>query len=74
MEVTNSFKRLDQIDRVLEVLWIEIRDIVHEAVIRAIPKGGGECKKTTWLSEDALQIVEGRREVKGKEKKEDISI
>ena len=30
----------------------------------------GEMQKTKWLSEEALQIAEKRREVKGKEEKE----
>ena len=46
-------------------LWIEVCDIVQEAVIKIILKKK-KCKKATWLSEDALQIVEKRREVKGK--------
>ena len=33
-------------------------------------QGGGECKKAKWLSENALQIAEKRREAKGKEEKE----
>ena len=38
MEVTNRFKGLDLIDRLPEELWIEVRDIVQEAVIKIIPK------------------------------------
>ena len=38
MEVTNRFKGLDLIDRVPEELWMEVRDIVQEAVIKIIPK------------------------------------
>ena len=38
VEVTNSFKGLDLIDRVPEELWMEIRDIVQEAVVKTIPK------------------------------------
>ena len=38
MEVTNRFKGLDLIDRVPEELWMEVLDIVHEAVIKTIPK------------------------------------
>ena len=37
-EVTNTFKGLDLIDRVPEQLWMEVRDIVQEAVIKTIPK------------------------------------
>ena len=38
VEVTNRFKGLDLIDRVPEELWMEIRDVVQEAVIKTIPK------------------------------------
>ena len=38
VEVTNRFKGLDLIDRVPEELWIEVHDIVQEAVIKIIPK------------------------------------
>ena len=47
----------------------EVRDIVQEAVIKTIPKKK-KCKKAKWLSEEALQIVEKRREAKGKGEKE----
>ena len=51
-------------------LWTEVRDIVPEAVvIKTIPKKK-KCKKAKWLSEEALQIAEKRREVKGKGEKE----
>ena len=66
MEVTNRFNGLDLIDRVPEELWTEIHDIVLEAGIMTIPKKK-KCKKAKWLSEEALQIAEKRREVKGKE-------
>ena len=69
MEVTNRFKGLDLIDRVPEELWMEVCDIVQEAVIKTIPKKR-KCKKAKWLSEDALQIAETRREAKGKGEKE----
>ena len=68
VEVTNRFKGLDLIDRVPEELWMEVHDIVQEAVIEIIPKIK-KCKKAEWLSEEALQISEKRREVKGKEEK-----
>ena len=48
----------------LEELWTEVRDIVQEKVIKTIPKKK-KCKKAKWLSEEALQIAEKRREVKG---------
>ena len=69
MEVTNRFKELDLIDRVPEELWTEVPDIVQEAGIKAIPKKK-KCKKAKWLSEEALQIDEKRREAKGKDEKE----
>ena len=56
-------------DRVLEKLWTEFHDIVQEAMIKTIPKKR-KCKKAKWLSDEALQIAEKRREVKGNEKKE----
>ena len=72
MEVTNRFKGLDLIDRMPEDLWMEVHDIVQEAVIQTIPKKK-KCKKAKWLSEEALQIAEQRREEKAKKRK-DISI
>ena len=48
-----------------EELWTEVRNIVQEVVNNIIPKKK-KCKKAKWLSEAALQIVEKRREVKGK--------
>ena len=56
-------------DRVPEKLWMEVRDIIQEAVIKTIPKKK-KCQKAKWLSEDALQIAEKRRDVKGKGQKE----
>ena len=54
-EVRNRFKGLDLIDRVPEELWMEVCDIVQEAVIKSIPKKN-KCQKAKWLSEEALQI------------------
>ena len=65
----NSFKGLDLINRVPEELWMEVHDIVQEVVIKTIPKKK-KCKKAKWLSEEALQIAEKRKEAKGKGKKE----
>ena len=56
-----------------EELWTEVHDIVQEAVIKTIPKKK-KCKKAKWLSEEALQIAEKRRGVKGKEERKDIPI
>ena len=69
VEVTNRFKGLDLTDRVPEELWTEVRDTVQEAGIKTIPKKK-KCKKAKWLSEEALQIVEKRREAKDKGEKE----
>ena len=68
MEVANRFKELDLIDRVPEELWTKVHDIVQEAVIKTIPKKK-KCKKAKWLSKEALQIAEKR-----KEKRKDITI
>ena len=69
VEVRNRFKGLDLIDRVPKELWTEVCDIVQEAVIKTIPKKK-KCKNAKWLSEEALQIAEKRREAKDKEEKE----
>ena len=52
-----------------EELWMEVRDIVQEAVIKTIPKKE-KCKKAKLLSDEAIQIAEKRREMKGKGEKE----
>ena len=48
---------------------MEVCDVVQEAVIKTIPKKK-KCKKAKWLSEEALQITDKRREAKGKGEKE----
>ena len=72
MEVTNRFKGLDLTDREPEELWMEVHDIVQEALIKTIPKKE-KCNKAKWLSEEAFQIAEKRREAKGKAEKERYS-
>ena len=62
----NRFKGLDLIDRVPEELWMEVCDTVQEAVIKTIPKKK-KWKKAKWLSEEALQRAEKRKEAKAKE-------
>ena len=52
-----------------EELWMEVCGTVQEAVIKTLPKKK-KCKKAKWLSEEALQIAEKRREAKGKGEKE----
>ena len=56
-------------DRVPEELWTEAHDIVQETGIKSILMEK-KCKKAKWLSEEALQIAEKRREAKDKGEKE----
>ena len=63
----NRFKKLDLVDRVPEELWAEIHNIIQLVVTKTISKKK-KHKKVKWLSEEALQIAEERREVKGKGK------
>ena len=65
MELRNRFKGLDLIDRVPDELWMKVHDIVLETGIKTTPKKK-KCKKTKWLSEEALQIAVKRREAKSK--------
>ena len=67
--MTNRFQGLALIDRVPEELWTDVHDIVQEAVIKTIPKKK-EYKKAKWLSDEALQVAEKRRDAKGKGEKE----
>ena len=69
VEVRSRFKGLDLIDRVLDELWNEVRDIVEETGIKTIPMEK-KCKKAKWLSGEALQIAVKRRESKSKGDKE----
>ena len=59
---------LDLIDRVSEELWMEVCNIIQEAVVKTIPKKK-KCKKAKWLSDEALQIAEKRRQAKSKGEK-----
>ena len=68
----NRFKRLDLIDRMPDELWTKVHDIVQETGIKTIPKKK-KCKKSKWLSEEALQIPVKRREGKSKGEKERYS-
>ena len=70
VEVTNRFKGLDLI-RVPEELQTEFHDTLQQAEIKTIPQKK-KCKKAKWLSEEALQIAEKRREAKGKGEGKDI--
>ena len=68
VKVRNRFKGLDLINRVPDELWTEVCDTVQEPVIKSI-SNKNKCKKAKRLSEEGLQIVVKRREVKGKGKK-----
>ena len=57
------------IDRVPEELCMGVHDTLQQAVIKTLPKKK-KCKKAKWLSEEALQIAEKRRQVKGQGTKE----
>ena len=59
----------EQYVAILEALYYSDCDIVQEAGIKTIPKKK-KCKKSEWLSEEALQIAEKRREAKSKGEKE----
>ena len=67
--MTNRFKGLNLIDRVPDELWTEVCDIVQKTGSKTMPKKN-KCRKAKWLSEEALQIAEKRRETKGKGDKE----
>ena len=68
-EVINRLKGLDLVDRVPEGLWMEVSNIVQEAVTKTI-SNKKKCKKAKWLSEEDLQIAEEIR--KGKGERENI--
>ena len=67
----NRFKGLDLVDRALEELWMEVHNIVQEAVTKTTPKKN-KSKKAKWLSEEALQIAEEEEKPKAREKGKDI--
>ena len=63
----NRFKGSYLVHRVLEKLWIEVHNIVEEAVTKTIPKRK-KCKKAKWLFKEALKIAE-RHERQGRKEK-----
>ena len=69
MEVTNRFKGLNLVDRVSEEQWMEVHNIVQEAMMKTTPNKK-KWKKAKWLSKEALQIAEEGIEAKGKREKE----
>ena len=68
VEGTNRFKGLYLRERVPQELWMEVHDIVQEAVIKTIPKKK-KCKKAKGLSEKALQIAEKKKRTERQRKK-----
>ena len=54
-----------------EELWMEVCDIVQEAVIKTIPKKE-KCKKAKWLSEEALQIAVKKKRSERQRRKEKL--
>ena len=69
VEVMNQFKGLDLVDSVPEELWTEVRNPVQEEETKTISKIK-KYKKAKWLSEEALQRAENKREAKGKGERE----
>ena len=63
------FKGIDLVDRVPEELWREVCKTVKKAAIKTILKKK-KCIKAKWLYEEALQITDEKREVKGQGKRE----
>ena len=68
VEVTNRVKGLDLIDKVPEEVWVEVCNIVQEAVIKTIPKKK-KCKKAKWLSEEDYKQLRKEEKQKAKEAK-----
>ena len=57
----NRFKGLDLVNRMPGELWIEFSNVIQEAVNKTTPKEK-KFKKAKWLSEEASQITEERRD------------
>ena len=73
VEVTNRFKGLDVIDKCLKNYGRRFMTL-YKRQYKARPKGKKKIQKAKWLSEEALQIAEKRREAKAQEKRKDIPI
>ena len=69
MEVTNTLKVFDVVNTVPGELWMKVHNIGQEAANKTILKKK-KSKKAKWLSEEALQIVEEKREAKSKGERE----
>ena len=68
VEVRNRFKGLDLINRLPDEVWTEVHDTIHKRGIKTIPMEK-KCRKSKWLSEEALKIAVKRREAKSKGEK-----
>ena len=73
MEVTNRFKGLDLIDRVPEELWMEVLDIVQEAVIKTIPQKR-DAKRQNGCLRRPYKWLGKEEKRKAKEKRKDTPI
>ena len=60
MEVTNRFKELHLLDRMPKELWMEVCNIVQEAVTKIIPKKK-KFKTAEWLSEKTFTNINSLR-------------
>ena len=68
----NRFKGLDSVDKVPKEQWMEVCNIVQEAVTKIFPKKN-KCKNTKQLSEEDLQTAEGKKKkTKAMDKGKDI--
>ena len=73
MEVTNTLKGLDLIDKVLEKLWMEVHDISQEAVIKTIPRNRNTKRQNGCLRRPYKELRKEEKQ-KTKDKRKDISI
>ena len=69
----NIFKGLDLVNRVSKGLWMEVHNIVQEAVTKTIPKKK-KCKKAKRLSEEAYKLLQKEENQKAKQKSKDMPI
>ena len=71
VEVTSRFKGFDLIERVPEELWTKFCDIIQEAVIKTIPKGGKKCKRQNGCLRRPYKQLRKEEKLKAKEKRKD---
>ena len=68
MEVRNRFQGLDLIDRVPDELWMEVHDIVQEAMIKTIPKKRNGKRQNSCLRRP-YKWLRKEEKLKAKEKR-----